>query len=67
MAQLVARILKSNNIAHHYDYEWIYVNKDNISSICPNNNGGYTLTMKSGEVFYINMTWSSIMQELEKE
>lgn len=67
MAQLVARILKSNNIAHYYDDEWIYVNKDNISSIFPNNSGRYTLVMKSGETFDINMKWERIMYELENE
>lgn len=66
MAQLLARILKSNSIAHHYDNEWIYVNKNNISSISPNNYGRYDLIMTTGETFDIDMNWEDILNKLEE-
>ena len=66
MITLLARICKSNNIAHYYDNEFIYVNKDNISSISPDGHGFYILTMKSGEVFTLAMSRSDIVRALNE-
>lgn len=66
MVKLEARILVSNSIAHGYTTKSIYVNKNNISSIVPNNNGFFTLTMISGETYEIDMQWSSITKAMEE-
>ena len=63
MVKLIARVLKHNSICHYFDNEFIFVNKENISSIFPNADRGYTLVMKSGEKFWLNMTTKEIRQE----
>lgn len=67
MIKLVARICKINSIAHYWDSEYIFVNKDNISSIAPDGRGFYLLTMKSGENFTLNMTESEITKAMEEQ
>ena len=67
MIKLRARILKKNSICHYYDDELIFVNKENISSIFPNADGGYTLVMKSGEKFFLNMTTYELDKSLKNE
>ena len=67
MIKLRARVFKKNSICHYYDDEFIFVNKKNISSIFPNADGGYTLVMKSGEKFFLNMTTYELDKSLKNE
>lgn len=67
MIKLKAKVFKKNSICCHYEDEFIFVNKENISSIFPNVDEGYTLVMKSGEKFWLNMTTYELDKALKNE
>ena len=67
MVKLIARVLKHNSICHYFDNEFIFVNRKDISCIFPNDSGRYTLVMKTGEKFDIDMSTYELDKALKNE